>query len=544
MQCPKLYYYKTILGLRTPPTEATLRGTLAHYAFEHVFNHPVDERTLDTALSYVDPAWSILVDPLKERALVDPGSAEFRLRSAEGRFRDLVDPGSEAETKILEEAATTMEVVPHEAVLQFLESVRRTVAGWFAMENPQKFTPRDRELYVRAKVGPATVHGYIDRLDAVVDRSGVERFFVSDYKGLSLDTALPTPTGWTTMGRVLVGDTLLGPGGTTVRVVEKTPTQRLDCFRVQVADGASVVADAVHLWTLFDGRVVSTLEMRSLLLAGADVLLPATAAVELPDVPLPTDPRHAGAYCAGPDLLHPLSPEYLTVLRATRGSQAQRAAVLDGVRSVSPAGTLRVHDDAVADLLAECAALSGFGPVVFRRGEDGFSAPFDPTAAPVARVVSSVSPVPGVETCCIRVDAADSLYLCGRGMIPTHNTGRKPSERFADDAFFQLEVYAAALESAEGIETHQLRLVYTSEADPKGVLTRTVTPASLTRTKAKIKSVWDGIRRSEENGNWPTRKQRLCDWCHFKSVCPAFHPELDGLLPEEIELRINAPAPR
>jgi RecB family exonuclease len=541
MQCPRLYYYKTILGIRTPPTEATLRGTIAHYAFEHVFNHPLEERTLETALAYVDPAWSLLIDPLKERTLVEVDSAEFRLRSAEGRFRDLVEPGSDAETKLLEETATIIGIVNGDTVPGFLESIRRTVAGWFSMENPQKFTPRDRELYVRAQVGPALVHGFIDRLDAIVDRSGVERFFVSDYKGLALDTPLPTPTGWTTMGRVTVGDELLAPSGAIVRVVEKTPTQRLDCFEVRLEDKSSVVADAVHLWTLADGRVVSTLELRSLLLSGVPVALPAAAAVELAEEELPLPAHLAGSVGATTELLHPLSLEYMTLLRATRGSIAQRLELLDGVRSVSEPGLLTVQDEAICGLLAECAALCGLGYPVFRRRDDGFSAVFDPQAAPSPRAVASVEPVVGVDTACVRVDSVDHTYLCGRGLLPTHNTGRKPSERFADDAFFHLEVYAAALAAAEGIETHQLRLVYTSEANPKGVLTRTVTPATLERTKAKIRSVWEGIRRAEESGNWPTRKQRLCDWCHFQSVCPAFHPELEGLLPEEVELRLSRP---
>ena len=539
MQCPRLYYYKTILGIRTPPTEATLRGTIAHYAFEHVFNHPVEERTLETALAYVEPAWSLLVDPLKDRSLVEVHSAEFRLRSTEGRFRDLVAPGSETEAKLLGEAIEISGIVNGDTVAGFLESVRRTVSGWFSMENPQKFTPRDRELYVRAKVGPALVHGFIDRLDAIVDRSGVERFFVSDYKGLALDTPLPTPTGWTTMDHVALGDELLAPSGEIVRVVEKTPTQRLDCFQVRLADGSSVVADAVHLWTLADGRVVSTLEMRSLLLSGVPVSLPAAAAVELAEEDLPLQPHRAGSVCATTELLHPLSVEYLTLLRCTRGSIAQRLELLDGVRSVSEPGMLTVQDEAICGLLAECAALSGLGFPVFRRSTAGFSASFDPKTAPASRTVASVDPAVGVDTACVRVDNAEHTYLCGRGLLPTHNTGRKPSERFADDAFFQLEVYAAALASSEGIETHQLRLVYTSEADPKGVLTRTVTPATLERTKAKIRSVWEGIRRAEESGSWPTRKQRLCDWCHFQAVCPAFHPELEGLLPEEVELRLS-----
>ena len=41
------------------------------------------------------------------------------------------------------------------------------------------------------------------------------RLRVVDYKGLAVDTPLPTPDGWTTMGEVEVGDRLIGFDGTS-----------------------------------------------------------------------------------------------------------------------------------------------------------------------------------------------------------------------------------------------------------------------------------------------------------------------------------------
>lgn len=68
-------------------------------------------------------------------------------------------------------------------------------------------------------------------------------------KALALDTPLPTPTGWTTMGEVQVGDRLLAADGTPTRVVAATdvlvgrPT-----YRVTFDDGSQIVADALHQW--------------------------------------------------------------------------------------------------------------------------------------------------------------------------------------------------------------------------------------------------------------------------------------------------------
>ncbi|NEW59600.1 replicative DNA helicase, partial [Nocardia cyriacigeorgica] len=69
-------------------------------------------------------------------------------------------------------------------------------------------------------------------------------------KALALDTPLPTPRGWTTMGEIEVGDELLGPDGRSTRVVATTEvmTDR-PCYEVEFSDGTVLVADEEHQWT-------------------------------------------------------------------------------------------------------------------------------------------------------------------------------------------------------------------------------------------------------------------------------------------------------
>ena len=68
-------------------------------------------------------------------------------------------------------------------------------------------------------------------------------------KALALDTPLPTPTGWTTMGTVAVGDLLLAADGRPTRVVAATEVLAgRPCFEVEFADGTTIVADAEHQW--------------------------------------------------------------------------------------------------------------------------------------------------------------------------------------------------------------------------------------------------------------------------------------------------------
>ena len=72
-------------------------------------------------------------------------------------------------------------------------------------------------------------------------------------KALALDTPLPTPTGWTTMGEVAVGEQLLGADGRPVTVVAATEVMDgRPCYEVEFSDGEVIVADAQHLWITWD----------------------------------------------------------------------------------------------------------------------------------------------------------------------------------------------------------------------------------------------------------------------------------------------------
>ncbi|WP_237209006.1 replicative DNA helicase [Rothia nasimurium] len=86
-------------------------------------------------------------------------------------------------------------------------------------------------------------------------------------KALALDTPIPTPTGWTTMGDIRVGDTVLGADGhpTTVTNATDVMTGR-PCFKVIFDDGTEIIADAEHQW-LTETR--ASRRARSSVLAGS-----------------------------------------------------------------------------------------------------------------------------------------------------------------------------------------------------------------------------------------------------------------------------------
>jgi recombination protein RecA len=96
-------------------------------------------------------------------------------------------------------------------------------------------------------------------------------------KALALDTPIPTPKGWTTMGELSPGQEVFAGDGSTTQVSFVTPVMTgHECFRVTFSDGTEIIADADHQWvtTTLAGRtdrwspaVVTTRDMAATLWA-------------------------------------------------------------------------------------------------------------------------------------------------------------------------------------------------------------------------------------------------------------------------------------
>ena len=147
------------------------------------------------------------------------------------------------------------------------------------------------------------------------------------------------------------------------------------------------------------------------------------------------------------------------------------------------------------------------------------------------RVIASVEPVESVPTQCVAVDAADSLYLCGRGFIPTHNTGKAPNLQYQDKALFQMKFYALVIWRTRGVVPTLLQLMYLADGT---FLTYEPDEAELEATERKLISLWEAIARAIELRDFPPRKSGLCGWCAHKALCPEWGgtpPPLPVLVP-------------
>ena len=68
-------------------------------------------------------------------------------------------------------------------------------------------------------------------------------------KALALDTPLPTPDGWISMGDVTVGQILFDEHGLPCQVLATTPVYHgQPCYAIEFDDGTVIVADAGHQW--------------------------------------------------------------------------------------------------------------------------------------------------------------------------------------------------------------------------------------------------------------------------------------------------------
>ncbi|MFR9780874.1 RecB family exonuclease [Micromonospora sp. MS34] len=140
--CPLLYRFRSIDRLPERPTVEQARGTLVHAVLERLFDLPAAARTPESAGDLVAPQWDRLITEQPELASL----------FADG---DTAGPA------------------------EFLRSAAGLLEGYFAVEDPRRLEPAEREALISAVVDEELlIRGYLDRLDVAPD--GALR--VVDYK--------------------------------------------------------------------------------------------------------------------------------------------------------------------------------------------------------------------------------------------------------------------------------------------------------------------------------------------------------------------------
>lgn len=113
-------------------------------------------------------------------------------------------------------------------------------------------------------INGVTYEGYL-RIKGTIDcvlahNNGVMEVF--DYKGLPVETPIPTPDGWSTMGDLKIGDIVYDQFGNPTKVIAKSKKKIKECYEVTFDDTSKVICDDEHYWKLSDGSVVQIQDLK------------------------------------------------------------------------------------------------------------------------------------------------------------------------------------------------------------------------------------------------------------------------------------------
>jgi hypothetical protein len=282
-------------------------------------------------------------------------------------------------------------------------------------------------------------------------------------KALALNTPIPTPYGWTTMGKIQVGDIVLGSNGRPTAVTFVTEVMNNHgCYDVHFSDGEYLTADANHLWSVYDSDtemhiVISTQQMAAAQFTRGDKSpryhITNAEPIQFPTAVIP-DPYQLGRSlmtvdCNSPDSVNRIPKEYL------RADIEQRTSLLQGImdqcgiinkekhRCELPVSTHELSDD-----IFELMCTLGLSPSFIKKTEpfvefNSTKIVFVPHLECVDlfrddekiiqqrtrfiqtsphRTITLISYTESVPVRCITVDSPNHLFLAGKNMVPTHNS--------------------------------------------------------------------------------------------------------------------------
>ena len=156
---------------------------------------------------------------------------------------------------------------------------------FFDLDLPE-WAEYDYQIGPNKFVGRGKIKGTVD----LVISEGEGYFQILDYKGLPVETPLPTPDGWTTMGDVEVGELVFDQYGQPTKVVAKSTQKLKECYEITFDDTSKAVCDYEHYWKLSNHDVVQIEDLK----VGDKIGVPKSILCE--EKELPIDPYVLGVW--------------------------------------------------------------------------------------------------------------------------------------------------------------------------------------------------------------------------------------------------------
>jgi putative RecB family exonuclease len=104
-------------------------------------------------------------------------------------------------------------------------------------------------------------------------------------------------------------------------------------------------------------------------------------------------------------------------------------------------------------------------------------------------------------------------------IITDYKTGKAPPEQYALSAFFALKIYALLIRRRSGETPVEVRLLY---LDGPTLYRLPINDQHLDAMDSQLRALWGAIDKALATENFPPRPGRLCDWCSYKEICPAW----------------------
>ena len=126
-----------------------------------------------------------------------------------------------------------------------------------------------------------------------------------------------------------------------------------------------------------------------------------------------------------------------------------------------------------------------------------------------------------------RFDSWQAADGTKRHAISDYKTGKMPGERYADEAFFAMKLYAAGIRESKGITVDQVRLIHT-RFGKKGVMRLAIDDEVIDEAIVEFDGIWSDINDAADAGLFPCQTSVLCNWCDAQTTtCPAWQDK-DG----------------
>lgn len=114
-----------------------------------------------------------------------------------------------------------------------------------------------------------------------------------------------------------------------------------------------------------------------------------------------------------------------------------------------------------------------------------------------------------------RIDRDDDGCL----VITDYKSGKAPPERYSMSAFFALKIYALLIRRRLNETPKEIRLLYLNGPT---LYRLEIEDRQLDGIEGQLRALWAAIERAMSTDKFPTRPGKLCSWCSFQDICPAF----------------------